>query len=84
MIVNPVVVDMDVGSSSTTVGMSMSEAINVIIRPIELQDKSVTPTQETQYVTYDEPFTGLGVVTVNPIPSNYGLVTWNGRALTIT
>ena len=93
MIINPVVVDMDVGtpqivpmtvSSDPVINMGFSEAINVIVRPIDLQDKSVTPSAETQYVTFDAPHTGLGTVTVNPIPSNYGLVTWNGSVLTVS
>lgn len=43
----------------------------------------VTPSQETQVLnTY-----GLGMsknVTINPIPSNYGLITWNGSYLTVS
>ena len=42
-----------------------------------------TPTRETQVV-----FTGnkvlLDDITINPIPPNYGLVTYNGRIITIT
>lgn len=93
MIVNPVTVDMDVGtptivpmtiSGDNSIHMGWSDAINVYIRPVDLQDKSVTPTQETQIVVCDPEYTGLGTVTVNPIPNCYGLVTWNGNALTIT
>ena len=86
MIVNPVVVDMDVGiPQPVTIDMDFSDAINVIVRPVDLQDKTVTPSEETQYVTYDSPrYAGLGTVTVNPIPSNYGKITWNGVTLTIT
>lgn len=36
-----------------------------------LQDKEVTPTKETQTVTYDENYDGLNNVMVNPIPNNY-------------
>ena len=43
----------------------------------------VTPSRETQTLnTKDKVMTGN--VTVNPIPSNYGLVTWNGAVLTIS
>lgn len=48
------------------------------------QNKSVTPTRETQIITADSDYTGLGTVTVNPIPPEYGLVTWNGSVLTIS
>ena len=94
MIVNPIVIDMDVGtptqvpmsieSTQTTVGMGYSDAINVIIRPINLQEKTATPSDETQVVTFDLEYQGLSKVTINPIPSNYGLITWNGSVLTVT
>lgn len=38
---------------------------------LNLQDKSVTPTEQEQTVTYDEEHNGLGTVTVSPIPSTY-------------
>ena len=44
---------------------------------------TVTPTQETQIL----PTEGLMMshdVTVNPIPSNYGLITWTGSVLIVS
>ena len=42
-----------------------------------------TPTQETQvFSTQNKRMTEN--FTVNPIPSNYGLVTWNGSVLTVS
>lgn len=86
MIVNPIVIDMDVGtptqipmsveSTQTSVGMSYSDVINVIVRPINLQEKTATPTTETQIITFDTEYQGLSRVTVDPIPSNYGLIEW--------
>ena len=55
-----------------------------------MQTKSVsyTPTQstQTQTVSADAGYDGLQAVniTVNPIPSNYGLITWDGAALTVS
>lgn len=43
----------------------------------------VTPTQETQ-VLYTANKAVLSNITVNPIPSNYGLITWNGSTLTVS
>lgn len=43
----------------------------------------VTPSAETQTLNTD----GLRLtrnVTVNPIPQNYGLITWNGSFLTVS
>lgn len=44
---------------------------------------TVTPTQETQTLST------LGKIiptdiTINPIPSNYGLITWDGAVLTVS
>lgn len=44
---------------------------------------TVTPTQSTQTL-YTNGFSMTDNVTVNPIPSNYGLITWNGYVLTVS
>lgn len=51
---------------------------------VTLQDKTATPTQATQTITADSGYTGLGTVTVNPIPQNYGLITYNGSTITVS
>lgn len=46
-------------------------------------DYSVTPTAEAQTI----PVIGKTMrnnFTVNPIPNNYGLITWNGSTLTVS
>lgn len=43
----------------------------------------VTPTQSTQ-VLYTDDLRMTDNVTVNPIPSNYGLITWDGSVLTVS
>ena len=46
-------------------------------------DYVVTPTTEAITLnTKDKRMTDY--VTVNPIPSNYGLITWNGSTLTVS
>lgn len=44
---------------------------------ISNQNKLVTPTKAQQQITYDSGYTGLGIVTVNAIPSNYIIPTGN-------
>lgn len=44
---------------------------------------TVTPTQQTQVLQTDHLMMN-GNVTVNPIPSNYGLITYNGSVLTVS
>ncbi|MCR5372701.1 MAG: hypothetical protein K6E41_04470 [Solobacterium sp.] len=42
-----------------------------------------TPTQETQIIPIGQKMAS-GNITVNPIPNNYGLITWNGAVLTVS
>lgn len=42
-----------------------------------------TPTAETQVVAIEAKMATENI-TINPIPQNYGLVTYNGRIITIT
>ena len=43
----------------------------------------VTPTQETQILA-TEMLLATEDIIVNPIPSNYGLITWNGSVLRVS
>lgn len=43
----------------------------------------VTPTQDTQVLQTDHLMMTANVV-VNPIPSNYGLITYNGSFITVS
>lgn len=42
-----------------------------------------TPTQEAQIVPIDG-YKATQNITIEPIPENYGLITWNGSALTVS
>lgn len=46
-------------------------------------DYEVTPSTETQVLQTQDMLMGENVV-VHPIPSNYGLITWNGAVLTVS
>ena len=48
-----------------------------------LQEKVVIPGAEEQIITADAGYNGLSMVKVNPIPSNYGKITWNGIYLKV-
>ena len=43
----------------------------------------VTPGEDTQTLATDSLYM-RGNITINPIPSNYGLITWNGSTLTVS
>lgn len=42
-----------------------------------------TPTEDTQAVEIKD-YKASQDITINPIPSNYGLITWNGVTLTVS
>ena len=42
-----------------------------------------TPTEDTQTVAIERKMATENIV-INPIPYNYGLVTWNGSTLTVS
>lgn len=65
------------------VNVTSGIAMNGSGRPI-LQDKTITPSNIIQTVNPDPGYAGLSTVTVNPIPPNYGLITWNGSVLTVS
>lgn len=44
---------------------------------------TVTPTQSTQTLSTED-LLMVQDVTINPIPSNYGLITWDGAVLTVS
>ena len=49
-----------------------------------LQSKSATPTESAQTIAADSGYDGLSQVTVNPIPTNYGLITYNGSSIMVS
>ena len=44
---------------------------------------TVTPTEQTQTLQTTSKLLGQDI-TINPIPSNYGLITWDGTRLTVS
>ena len=49
-----------------------------------LRSLSVTPTNEAQIFLPDPGVDGFSKVEVDAIPSNYGLITWDGSVLTVS
>lgn len=72
-----------------TVSANDSQALNVggdfyaVGPPFYQGSYTVTPSQQTQVLEM-EGMRASQNVTVNPIPSNYGLITWNGSTLTVS
>ena len=64
----------------------MAEAINALVvgGTITLQNKTVNPSEETQTITHDTGYMGLGEVTVTPILTETKTVTENGNVYPTT
>ena len=54
-----------------------------VLPPIYSGLYEVTPSS-TEQVLETDAFYMNGNITINPIPSNYGLITWNGSTLTVS
>lgn len=69
------------GTLSAKQGLSGNLSLKVLVKT---QAKTVTPSAETQEIYADDGFAGLSKVTVNPIPQNYGLITYNGSYILVS
>ena len=52
---------------------------------VEIYDGSYeyTPTADTQTIEIEQKMATANII-INPIPSNWGLITWNGATLTVS
>ena len=62
-----------------TIGASIDKARNALYEG----EYAVTPTQQAQTLPTDGRYL-LSDITINPIPSNYGLITYNGSVITVS
>lgn len=51
--------------------------------PVYTGATTVTPSAETQTLSTTNKTVTADII-INPIPSNYGLITWNGSVLTVS
>ena len=50
----------------------------------KLEPVTVTASSETQTIVPEQGVDGFNSITVNPVPSNYGLITYNGSTITVS
>lgn len=69
----------------SAVNLPVNVAASYQMREGEIYDGpyEFTPTQETQTVSTAEKLL-LENIIINPIPNNYGLITWNGAIMTVS
>lgn len=78
-----ITVPMNVAADGVTLEMGIEAAYSKIEGEPYEGAYTVTPGRTAQVLqTSNKVMTGN--VTVNPIPQNYGLVTWNGSVMTIS
>ena len=76
---------MSVSIKPTPIDVSFGNPIarDLVERPAYEGDYTVTPSAETQTLdTRNLRMTDN--ITINPIPNNYGLITWNGSTITVS
>lgn len=78
-----VTIPMDVSASSAEFSMSLGAIYAMSTVDNYEGVYEYTPTTETQTVEI-EGLKATENIIINPIPSNYGLITWNGSTLTVS
>lgn len=71
------------GSLSGTGGINGSLSVGHGSTTYYTGEYTFTPTQDAQIVSINGK-TATQNITINPIPSIYGLITWNGSTLTVS
>lgn len=56
---------------------------SAILPPAYEGEYTFTPSAETQVIETERKWL-TNNITINPIPSNYGLITWDGSSLTVS
>lgn len=64
-------------------GLKLSSPITMVSGIPYEGNYEVTPSSETQILSTEMLYMTSNV-TINPIPNNYGLITWNGSILTVS
>ena len=85
-------IDLCISPSDVPLTVESSSYAMTVESPIVIQETpvpayegqtEVTPSAETQ-VLQTQGDLMLSNITINPIPSNYGLITWDGATLTVS
>lgn len=90
----PIIVPMEVAVSEVEIPMEV--AVSEMEIPVEIElayytseyeeytgETEFTPSRETQVIATANRVVKRNI-TINPIPSNYGLISWDGSVLTVS
>ena len=81
--VSRVNIPVGVSVSAVNIPVTLGAAYQMIDTQTYTGEIEFTPTSVTQVVPTKDKYL-LDNITINPIPSNYGLITWNGSVLTVS
>lgn len=73
----------DITLEANEYDFTMDNPIQIVHGDPYTGDYEVTPSSETQTLSTNGLFMQADVI-INPIPSNYGLITWDGSTLTVS
>ena len=76
-------VEVDISAPTLGVSTGTPVARDYVERPAYEGETTVIPTNETQTL-HTKNLRMTDDIVVNPIPSNYGLITWNGSVITVS
>lgn len=74
---------MDAQTNAVSLAVGVGLEINVSTFPDYEGGYVFTPTENTQTVVIEDMVARQNIV-INPIPSNWGKITWNGNTLTVS
>ena len=83
VVIQPQSVTVKVTPNGLTVGTGTPIARDYVERDPYTGEYEITPSSETQVLSTKH-LRMTDDVTINPIPNNYGLITWDGHTLTVS
>lgn len=78
-----IAIPMRVASSNVSIPMHLGIAFSVVDADIYDGEYVFVPSEETQTVLTQNKYLEDNIV-INPIPSNYGKITYNGSVITVS
>ena len=75
-------IEIGAGTAEAVIPCSMEAVVQILPRPYT-GEYQITPTAERQILQTDG-MSMTGDLVIEPIPNNYGLITWNGSFLTVS
>lgn len=80
---NRTTIPVTIGASGSTVPITFGYNVTIIGADTYHGSYEFTPSQEAQTIPIENQRAEHDII-INPIPNNYGLITWNGAVLTVS